>query len=108
MMLEGYADSHQHPVEPVIPSPMLKKIMAATNQLGANTLCHCYGDGAVRAYLDAVEATADSNTGVRHIISHAMYIDDADLFRIAKDNVTIQFSAQWATPEQTKFPFICL
>jgi predicted amidohydrolase YtcJ len=70
---------------------------------GIDTHAHSYGDGAFRAYLDAVEKarTAYPQSPSRHTAAHAIFVADQDIPRFAKLNVTLQSSAQWATPDPT-------
>jgi len=70
---------------------------------GIDTHAHCYGDATTRAYLDAVEQArkAYPNSPSRHAAAHAIFVSDQDISRFAKLNVTMQSSAQWATPDPT-------
>lgn len=68
---------------------------------GIDTHSHSYGDGAVKAHLDAVELArkAYPNSKSRHTIAHAIYMTDEEIARLAKLDIVAQFSAQWAVPD---------
>ena len=70
---------------------------------GLDTHAHSYGDGATRAYLDAIEQArkAYPNSPSRHTAAHAMFLTDEEIRRFPKLNVTMQTSAQWFTPDPT-------
>lgn len=81
-----------------------KLINAAVLQAQANNLdthAHVVGDGAVLAYLDAVEAArkAYPKSLSRHTAAHATYLTDDLVARMAKLNVTCQASSQWNNPD---------
>jgi predicted amidohydrolase YtcJ len=68
---------------------------------GLDTHCHCYGDAAIRAYLDIVAKAQKQypNSPSRHTIAHSLMITDQDVPRFKELNVTMQTSAQWITPD---------
>ncbi len=68
---------------------------------GLDTHCHCYGDAAIRAYLDIVAKAQKQypNSSSRHTIAHSLMITDQDVPRFKELNVTMQTSAQWITPD---------
>ena len=68
---------------------------------GLDTHCHCYGDAAIRAYLDIVAKAEKQypNSPSRHTIAHSLLITDQDVPRFKELNVTMQTSAQWITPD---------
>lgn len=68
---------------------------------GLDTHCHCYGDAAIRAYLDIVAKAEKQypNSPSRHTIAHSLMITDQDVPRFKELNVTMQTSAQWITPD---------
>ncbi len=68
---------------------------------GLDTHCHCYGDAAIRAYLDIVAKAQKQypNSPSRHTIAHSLMITDQDVPRFRELNVTMQTSAQWITPD---------
>ncbi len=68
---------------------------------GLDTHCHCYGDAAIRAYLDIVAKAEKQypNSPSRHTIAHSLMITDQDVPRFKELNVTMQTSPQWITPD---------
>ncbi|MFZ0314756.1 MAG: amidohydrolase [Candidatus Korobacteraceae bacterium] len=68
---------------------------------GLDTHCHCYGDAAIRAYLDIVAKAQKQypNSPSRHTIAHSLLITDQDVPRFKELNVTMQTSPQWITPD---------
>jgi len=68
---------------------------------GIDTHSHSYGDGAVKAHIDAVELArkAYPNSKSRHTIAHAIYMTDEEIARLTKLDIIAQFSAQWAVPD---------
>ncbi len=68
---------------------------------GLDTHCHCYGDAAIRAYLDIVAKAQQQypHSPSRHTIAHSLLITDQDVPRFKELNVTMQTSPQWITPD---------
>ena len=66
-----------------------------------DTHCHCYGDAAIRTYLDIVAEAEKQypNSPSRHTIAHSLLITDQDVPRFKELNVTMQTSPQWITPD---------
>ena len=64
-------------------------------------IAHCYGDAAIRAYLDIVAKAEKQypNSPSRHTVAHSMLITDQDVPRFTELNVTMQTSPQWITPD---------
>ncbi len=100
-MLEPYEGSDNFRGEPLIPQTVLNRVVQQAQRNGLNTLCHCFGDAATRSYLDAVALAKQAypRSPSRHTTSHAMYVNEADISRMAELDVTMQVSAQWATPD---------
>jgi predicted amidohydrolase YtcJ len=103
VMLQPYADRAGFLGEYSVNKKLMDAAVMKAEFLGIDTHAHCYGDGAVRAYLDAIEAArkAYPNSPSRHAAAHAIFVSDQDVPRFAKLNVTLQSSAQWATPDPT-------
>jgi len=61
---------------------------------GFTVKMHTAGDRSVRIALDAIEAArkANGNSGLRHELAHAGYIDPADLPRFAELNAVVDLS----------------
>lgn len=66
----------------------LKADMIALDKAGFTVKIHTAGDRSVRVALDAIEAArkANGDSGLRHELAHAGYIDDADLPRFKQLN----------------------
>jgi len=103
VMLQPYADRPGFLGEFSVDQKLVNAAVLKAQANGIDTHAHCYGDGTVRAYLDAVEAArkAYPNSPSRHAAAHAIFVSDQDVPRFAKLNVTMQSSAQWATPDPT-------
>lgn len=103
VMLQPYADRAgflgDFQLDPKLVGVAVLKALAN----GIDTHCHCYGDAATRAYLDAI-ATAKKaypKSSSRHAAAHVVFLADQDVPRFAKLNVTMQSSAEWAMPDPT-------
>jgi len=102
-MLQPYADRPGFVGEMSLPRELVEAAILKAVSKGIDTLAHCYGDATIRAYLDAIEKAhkAYPNSPSRHAAAHVIFLNDADVPRFAKLNVTMQSSAQWATPDPT-------
>jgi predicted amidohydrolase YtcJ len=103
VMLQPYADRPGFLGEFTVNQKLVNAAILKAQASGIDTHAHCYGDATVRAYLDAVEAARQAypNSPSRHAAAHAIFVSDQDAPRFAKLNVTMQTSAQWATPDPT-------
>lgn len=103
VMLQPYADRPGFLGEFSIDEKLVKAAVLKAQANGVDTHAHCYGDGAVRTYLDAVEQArkAYPNSPSRHASAHNIFVSDQDVPRFAKLNVTMQSSTQWAMPDPT-------
>jgi predicted amidohydrolase YtcJ len=103
VMLQPYADRPGFLGEFSVDQKLVNAAVLKAQANGIDTHAHCYGDAAVRAYLDAVEQArkAYPNSPSRHAAAHVIFVSDQDAPRFAKLNVTMQSSAQWATPDPT-------
>jgi len=103
VMLQPYADRPGFLGEFAIDEKLVKAAVLKAQANGVDTHAHCYGDGTVRTYLDAVEQArkAYPNSPSRHASAHNIFVSDQDVPRFAKLNVTMQSSAQWAMPDPT-------
>jgi len=103
VMLQPYADRPGFLGEFAIDEKLVKAAVLKAQANGIDTHAHCYGDGTVRTYLDAVEQArkAYPNSPSRHASAHNIFVSDQDVPRFAKLNVTMQSSAQWAMPDPT-------
>jgi len=103
VMNQPYADRPGFNAEFTVEQKLVKDAVLKAQANGIDTHAHCYGDGAVRTYLDAVEQArkAHPDSPSRHAAAHAIFVADEDVPRFAKLDVTLQSSAQWATPDPT-------
>lgn len=103
VMLQPYADQPGFLGEFSINEKLVKAAVLKAQAYGIDTHAHCYGDGTVRTYLDAVEQArkAYPDSPSRHASAHNIFVSDQDAPRFAKLNVTLQSSTQWATPDPT-------
>ena len=103
VMLKPYADQPDSHGEFQISPKLFDAAVLKAQANGLDTHAHSYGDGATRAYLDAIEAArkAYPNSRSRHTAAHAMFLTDEEVGRFVKLNVTMQTSAQWFTPDPT-------
>lgn len=103
VMLQPYADRPGFLGEYAIDEKLVKAAVLKAQASGVDTHAHCYGDGTVRTYLDAVEEArkAYPDSPSRHTSAHNIFVSDPDAARFAKLNVTMQSSAQWAMPDPT-------
>lgn len=83
-------------------APALNDLVARLDADGVQVHMHAIGDRAVRAALDAVEEARKRNgsSDNRHHIAHLQLIDSADHARFAELNVTANFQAIWAFPDE--------
>lgn len=103
VMLQPYADRPGFLGEFSVEQKLVNAAILKAQANGIDTHAHCYGDATTRAYLDAVEKAlkAYPKSPSRHTAAHTIFVDDQDIPRFAKLNVTFQNSAQWATPDPT-------
>ena len=102
-MLQPYADRPGFYGELSLPRELVEAAILKAVSKGIDTHAHCYGDATTRAYLDAIEKAHEAypNSPSRHAAAHVIFLADADVLRFAKLNVTMQSSAEWATPDPT-------
>lgn len=102
-MLQPYADRPGFNSELSLPKDQVEAAILKATAEGIDTHAHSYGDGTTRFYLDAIEKAKKvyPNSPSRHAAAHVIFISDADVPRFARLNVTMQSSAQWATPDPT-------
>ena len=103
VMLQPYADDPGAHPDFQVDEKLVKAAVLKAQAKGVDTHSHNYGDATVRTYLDAVEQArkAYPKSPSRHTSSHNLFVSDQDVPRFAKLNVTMQSSAQWATPDPT-------
>jgi predicted amidohydrolase YtcJ len=101
VMLKPYYDRPGFYGDYLLDPKIMESAVLKAQQNGLDTHCHCYGDAAIRTYLDIV-AKAEKlypNSPSRHTIAHSLLITDQDVPRFKELNVTMQTSPQWVTPD---------
>lgn len=78
----------------LVDAATLKQDLINLDAAGFTVKLHTAGDGAVRVALDAIEAArkANGDSGLRHQLGHAGFIDPQDMARFAELNATVDAS----------------
>jgi len=98
MLLVGkYADDPKANPSPIIPFDKIDDAAVRADKAHMNLLCHCFGDMAVRKFLDAVELAKKTNPewDRRAVASHALLVHPDDYPRFKELNATYDTSGQW-------------
>ena len=101
VMLKSYFDRPGFHGDYLLDPKLMEAAVLKAQANGLDTHCHCYGDAALRTYLDIVAKAEKQypNSPSRHTLAHALLITDPDVPRFKELNVTMQTSAQWITPD---------
>lgn len=101
VMLKPYGDRPGFHGDFLLSPDLINAAVLKAQANGIDTHSHSYGDGAIKANIDAVELArkAYPNSKSRHTIAHAIYMTDDEIARLAKLDIVAQFSAQWAAPD---------
>jgi len=101
VMLKPYYDRPGFNAQYQLAPKLIETAVLKAQQNGVDTHCHCYGDAAIRKYLDIVAEAEKQypNSSSRHTIAHSLLITDPDVPRFKELNVTMQTSPQWITPD---------
>ena len=101
VLLKPYYDRPGYNAEYLLDPKLVGAAVLKAQQNGVDTHCHCYGDAAIRTYLDIVAEAEKQypNSPSRHTIAHSLLITDQDVPRFKELNVTMQTSPQWITPD---------
>jgi len=104
LYVDGYSDKSDLEVDPIIPYDVLNDVMMRADAVGIDAVCHCFGDLAVRKFLDAVELTSKANPvrDRRNVASHATLVHPDDYGRFKELNVTYDSTGSWMSRD----PFI--
>ncbi len=94
---EPYSDDPDADPAPIIPYDILNETVLRADAAGINVVCHCFGDAAVRAVLDAIEMAIEKNPprDRRNVISHALLVHPDDIPRFGKLGVTWDSTGAW-------------
>jgi hypothetical protein len=92
-----YSDKPDLKVEPIIDYENLDAAIMKIDALGYDAVCHCFGDLAVRKFLDAVEKATAANPkrDRRFVISHGTLVHPDDYPRFKALGVTYDSSGSW-------------
>jgi predicted amidohydrolase YtcJ len=101
VMMQPYGDRPGFHGDFLLSPALINAAVLKAQANGIDTHSHSYGDGAIKANIDAVELArkAYPNSKSRHTIAHAIYMTDEEIARLAKLDIVAQFSAQWAVPD---------
>ena len=101
VLLKPYYDRPGFNAQYQLSPELVEAAVLKAQQNGVDTHCHCYGDAAIRTYLDIVAKAEKQypNSPSRHTIAHSLLITDQDVPRFKELNVTMQTSPQWITPD---------
>lgn len=98
LMVHDYLTDEQHPQPTkgmlMVDPQVLAADLIELDKRGFTVKIHTAGDGSVRVALDALQAvrTANGNSGLRHELAHAGFIDPQDLPRFSQLGVTADLS----------------
>jgi predicted amidohydrolase YtcJ len=97
LLVDGYADNPDADPPPVIPFDVINDAAVRADKEHLNLICHCFGDLAVRKFLDAVELAKKTNPewDRRAVASHAILVHPDDYPRFNELNATYDTSGQW-------------
>ncbi len=97
LYIEPYSDNPDAAPNPIIPFDVLNATVVRADAAGINLVCHCFGDAAVRAVLDAIELAIETNPprDRRNVISHAMLVHPDDIPRFGELGVTFDTTGAW-------------
>jgi len=97
LLVEGYADKPDAKPEPILPYNVVNDAVMRADKEKLHVICHCFGDLAVRKFLDAVEMAKKANPewDRRAVASHAVLVHKEDIPRFKKLNATYDTTGQW-------------
>jgi len=97
LLVDAYTDKPDARPDPIIPFDIINDAAVRADKEKLHLLCHCFGDGAVRKFLDAVELAKKSNPewDRRAVASHALLVHPDDYPRFKELNATYDTSGQW-------------
>lgn len=98
-LLEPYADKPDSIGASPFSEAQWHQLISAVDAAGFDVHVHACGERTTRVALDAIEQAMKVNKPRlrRHAIAHLVYVDDADMPRFGKLDVTAQFSANWSS-----------
>jgi len=101
-LIEPYLDADGATGELLFDPGELNAAVTRFDALGLQVQMHAIGDRAVQAGLDAIAAARQQNgaSDNRHHIVHLQLVDPDDIGRFAELDVTANFQALWAYPDE--------
>ena len=97
LYVDPCSDKPDLKVNPIITYDALNDAIKRADKLGIDGVCHCFGDLAVRKFLDAVEGAIQANPirDRRNVISHGTLVHPDDYARFKKLRVTHDSTGSW-------------
>jgi predicted amidohydrolase YtcJ len=97
LYVDGYADNPDTNPDPIIPRDVIIDAVVRADALGIDSVCHCFGDGAVRIMLDAVETAIQTNPerDRRFAVAHGNSVHPDDIPRFGELGVFWNSSGAW-------------
>lgn len=97
LYVDPYSDKPDLKVNPIITYDALNDAIKRADKLGIDGVCHCFGDLAVRKFLDAVEGAIQANPirDRRNVISHGTLVHPDDYACLKKLRVTHDSTGSW-------------
>jgi len=97
LYVDGYADNPDADPKPILPLDVINDAAVRADAEHLNLICHCFGDLAVRYFLDAVELAKNTNPewDRRAVASHAQLVHPDDRPRFRELNATYDSTGQW-------------
>ncbi|MGJ4881833.1 amidohydrolase [Bradyrhizobium sp. HKCCYLRH1065] len=103
-LLDPYAGRQDWRGEPLLPSPVMNRILREAHAEGIDTHLHAVGDAAVRMSLDGYEAAfgRQGPGNRRHTICHAFLTAPSDIARFRKLGLIANTQIQWGVPDTSQ------
>jgi len=97
LLVGGYADKPDAKPGPILPFDVINDAAVRADKEHLNLICHCFGDLAVRKFLDAVQLAKETNPewDRRAVASHAILVHPDDYPRFEALNATYDTTGQW-------------
>jgi len=97
LIVGKYADNPDAKPQPILPFDVINDAVMRADKEKLHVICHCFGDLAVRKFLDAVEMAKKANPewDRRAVASHAALVHPDDYPRFKELNATYDTTGQW-------------
>ncbi|SHG07695.1 hypothetical protein SAMN04487965_3268 [Microbulbifer donghaiensis] len=97
LLVGGYSDKPDADPKPIIPFDVINDVAVRADKEQLHLICHCFGDLAVRKFLDTVELAKEKNPewDRRPVASHAILVHPDDYPRFKELSATYDTSGQW-------------